>query len=528
MAHPMGLLRRAVVFGIILVMLAIVCSSSSSAQEGEIEPSGIRVWMNTLPGQPIRVVTFSTTYIHRVLAAELGGRYVWDPTGATDYPVEDVRAMAVAVRSLAWYYIRHPLNANYHVTEQNPQRYLESDTNVRALLTDAANHTNSVIAAYSATNIPFDPIWAGHYSRTGNPTTDWSETAAGQWPCGGNYPGGDRSGNPFRKYLISVPNPMDPSRACPAPPDYHYVGLGQLSSGNWAAGSATQGTLGGHWPQIITQFFRRAFLQRMHGFTGNYRARNTDGTCATTTLAWRTDPYLNFEWGQGQPHPSVPADNFCVTWTSNWTVPETGWYTFFVEVDDGVRLFANNQRIINAWNDQAFTFYTGSIHLLGGANVPIRMEYYDGLGNATAKLSWIRGQGLAGEYHDDIDPYTGNIKFRRADPDLYFNWASAKPDARISSNNNFSVHWFGNIRADTTRSYVFTVTSDDGVRLLVNGNTIVDQWYGHPPTTYVANYTLNANTLNRIDLYYYEFQGDAGIQFSWQQEASAGVLSSTA
>jgi hypothetical protein len=61
-------------------------------------------------------------------------------------------------------------------------------------------------------------------------------------------------------------------------------------------------------------------------------------------------------------------------------------------VDDGVRVFVNNHKIISEWQDQAFTFYTGSIYLTGGMSIPIKMDYYDALGNATAKLSWIRGQ----------------------------------------------------------------------------------------------------------------------------------------
>lgn len=501
---------------LIIALSMFLPSVDTYLSEPEWEPTTIRVWVTRVPGQPIHAVDFRTTYIHRVLVGELGGPCTWNCQ--TDWPVDAVRAMAVAIRSLGWYYINHPLSKDYEVTDLNPQFYDEGhDEWIRALYTNATDYTKSVIDVYNDANNPLDPVWAGHYTRTGDPTTDSSETGP-NWPCG-YYPGGDRRGSPYNRYLLATPNPVDPPRSCSG---YHFVGMGQVSSGHWAAGTYTTGYApGGHWPQLISQFFARGILQQAIRFdNAEYRYYNggVSGTCGSVIFT-RTDYILNFDWGTGSPDPRVPTDNFCIIWTKNWTVPQTGWYTFQVKVDDGVRLYVNNILLINAWYDQAPMFYSASIYLYAGTVIPIRMEYYEHGGGAVAKLTWIYGKGLIGEYHNSIDPYGSPIAYRRADPDVYFNWYYGKPEARTTGPNNgtdqFSVHWIGWMWSNWTGNHQFTVRSDDGIRVLVNGTTIINRWNDHAPTLDTAHPFLYANTLNRIDVYYYKNGGWAVMQLDW-------------
>ncbi|MER3459627.1 MAG: hypothetical protein C4309_14310 [Chloroflexota bacterium] len=512
-----------------LACIAILAISLSTAlpaaaaqtDEPDWEPTTIRVWVTRLPGSPIHTVDFRTTYIHRVLVGELGGPCTWDCT--TDWPADAVRAMAVVIRSLGWYYLNHPLSGSYDVTDLNPQFYDEGhDQYIRAVYRDATDYTKSVIAVYNDETNPLDPLWAGHYARTGNPTTDYNETGP-NWPCNGDYPGGDRRGSPYNRYLLTTQNSVDSARLCPESGGYYYVGMGQISSGHWAAGTyTTPYAPGAHWPQLLSQFFARGILQQAIRFDNAqyaYYNGGNGGTCGATIL-YRTDYMLNFDWGSNSPAPGVPADNFCVTWSKDWTVPRTGWYTFQVKVDDGVRLYVNNILLINAWYDQAPMFYSASIYLYANTVVPVRMEYYEHTGGAVAKLTWIYGKGLIGEYHNNsTDPYTSPIAYRRADPDVYFNWYIGKPEARTLGPNQgtdqFSVHWVGWMWSYWQGNHQFIVRSDDGVRVLLNGTPIIDRWNDHAPTVDAAYPYLYANTLYRIEVYYYENSGWAVMQLEW-------------
>lgn len=62
-------------------------------------------------------------------------------------------------------------------------------------------------------------------------------------------------------------------------------------------------------------------------------------------------------------------------------------YWFSITVDDGARLWVNNQLIIDAWRDEAVTSYAGTISLPGGP-VPVRLEYYERSNVASIHLAW--------------------------------------------------------------------------------------------------------------------------------------------
>ena len=53
-----------------------------------------------------------------------------------------------------------------------------------------------------------------------------------------------------------------------------------------------------------------------------------------------------------------------------------------------MRLYVNNQLIIDNFTNHSSTENSGTIRLGAGQNYPIRMEYYESTGDAVAMLSW--------------------------------------------------------------------------------------------------------------------------------------------
>ncbi|MBC7823111.1 MAG: putative baseplate assembly protein, partial [Candidatus Parcubacteria bacterium] len=105
-----------------------------------------------------------------------------------------------------------------------------------------------------------------------------------------------------------------------------------------------------------------------------------------------------------------------------------------------------------------------------------------------------------------LDP--GSLLLSRNDQFINFNWGSRSPDAKVA-NDNFSARWTGQIQATTTGSYTFTTTSDDGVRLWVNGHQLVNNWTDHAGTDNSGTIVLQAGQKYNVKMEYYESGGDA-------------------
>jgi hypothetical protein len=267
---------------------------------------------------------------------------------------------------------------------------------------------------------------------------------------------------------------------------------------------------------------------------------------ATTVNAWRGDYFnnrslsnqpvlvrddanINFEWGTGSPAPGVvSADDFSVRWTR--TVQFTaGTYRFSATTDDGVRLWVNNQLIINNWVDQPVTTKTADIYLSGA--VPIQMEYYDARENATAKLSWTAvtlspsptAPAMPAAVNWDAAYYNnfsldGSPVMTRIDPQIHFTWGSSSPQPNLVNAHNFSVRWTKTLHF-APGTHTFKTTVEGGARLWVNGQLIIDQWnpqYKVIETTAII--TLPGGNVPVV----MEFRKDHGLAQAWLEWYGGG------
>jgi hypothetical protein len=102
----------------------------------------------------------------------------------------------------------------------------------------------------------------------------------------------------------------------------------------------------------------------------------------------RVDPTVDFDWNGGSPAPGIGASNWSARWTGYVQPRYSGRYTFSTLTDDGVRVWVNNQLIIDDWTFHGATVDTGTITLFAHKLVPIRMEFFQGGGGSLAHLSW--------------------------------------------------------------------------------------------------------------------------------------------
>jgi subtilisin family serine protease len=142
------------------------------------------------------------------------------------------------------------------------------------------------------------------------------------------------------------------------------------------------------------------------------------------------DGFLNFDWGSDSPGSScgIGADYFSVRWTRAVNFG-SGNYQFIVTADDGVRLWVDNQLILDKWILQSPTTYTvGPISLSG--NHTLKMEYFENAGRAVAKVSWqLADESIfkSGWENGEVYGYSDLVLYSK-DVAGYYNSSSPPPE----------------------------------------------------------------------------------------------------
>jgi glucose/arabinose dehydrogenase len=247
-------------------------------------------------------------------------------------------------------------------------------------------------------------------------------------------------------------------------------------------------------------------------FTGEY-FDNQD--LAGTPVLVRPDPRVDFLWSTGSPDPAVPSDHFSVRWTGSEYFA-AGRYRFTTATDDGVRLYLDGNLVIDQWHDQGPTAYSYDVDL-GAGEHQLRMEYFDDTVDALAKLTWdtttdqpddsylaqywnTPGAGTA----PAIPGSAPDLSRREASVD--HDWGAGSPDPTI--NVDHFVARFSRSIDLTAGLYDLTVTGDDGVRLYVDGDRVVDHWADEGATDYRVDLPMGEGR-HTIVMEYYENAGSA-------------------
>ncbi len=229
----------------------------------------------------------------------------------------------------------------------------------------------------------------------------------------------------------------------------------------------------------------------------------------------RYEARLHFDWGKGSPGAGVPADNFSARFTRDvWFAG--GTYRFSYRSDDGARVWIGGTLVIDDWRDRAATWDFVDHYIPAGVH-PVRVEYYEHTGYAALQVAWeklVAGATWRGEYFDN--PHLqGPPVLVRDDLAVDFNWGTGSPDPVIPA-DNFSARWTRTLGFEAG-TYRFYVSSDDGARVFVNGQLVVDAWHRQSlPNTHHGDITLSAGQ-HTIIVEYFEEGGEAHAHVWWDR-----------
>ena len=129
-----------------------------------------------------------------------------------------------------------------------------------------------------------------------------------------------------------------------------------------------------------------------------------------------------------------------------------------------------------------------------------------------------QGTGLTGEYYDNAD-FTG-YSMTRTDATVNFDWGTSAPTGSMG-NDQFTVRWAGTVVPKYSETYTFYTTTDDGVRLWIDGQLVIDKWVDQGPTEWSGQITLEAGRAYAIRMEFYENFGGAQAKLSWSSASQA-------
>ena len=130
--------------------------------------------------------------------------------------------------------------------------------------------------------------------------------------------------------------------------------------------------------------------------------------------------------------------------------------------------------------------------------------------------------GLQSEYFNNTN-LSGNPVLRRIDPDIDVNWNNIPAPPGVN-NNNFSVRWTGFVKAPTSGLYRFQTVTDDGVRLWINGQLVIDNWTNHAPARDLSDFIkLIQDRKYQIKMEYFQGTGGAVTQLQWNQPGTKPI-----
>ncbi|WP_243388114.1 PA14 domain-containing protein, partial [Bacillus kexueae] len=199
---------------------------------------------------------------------------------------------------------------------------------------------------------------------------------------------------------------------------------------------------------------------------------------------------LNFDWGWGAPHPLISKDNFTARFLREIDF-ETGFYTFEVKVDDGVRLWVDDKLVIDSWGPNDGQTRTGKV-LIDQGRHQVKVEVLELTQRSKISLNYFRDE---------------NKSYVRKEQRVHYNWGYNAPSSSITPDYFTAI--FDQSGTYNAGDYFVQTLADDGVKVEVDGKWLIDRW---SPSSGTINRALWLNVqegTHTVKTHYYEGSGRA-------------------
>lgn len=133
--------------------------------------------------------------------------------------------------------------------------------------------------------------------------------------------------------------------------------------------------------------------------------------------------------------------------------------------------------------------------------------------------------GWNAEYFADT-ALKGEPVLSRIDALIDFIWGYDAPHPSLHAENDenrFSVRWSGRLTAPGTGQYAIRLVNNDGVRVFVNGEKIIDRWGNHPTAVHGGSVPLTAGQAVDIVVEYMFDGGISEVTLGWEGPGTASI-----
>ncbi|ADB40621.1 OmpA family protein [Spirosoma linguale] len=122
------------------------------------------------------------------------------------------------------------------------------------------------------------------------------------------------------------------------------------------------------------------------GLKGDYYV----GTNFERKVFTRIDPQLNFNWRGRSPGPGLPESYYSIRWTGKLLAPVSGEYRFYAKVDDGIRVWVGNKKVMDSWQLNDSESFGGQVILEAGKLYDLRVDFFNDMLEGEIQLFWQR------------------------------------------------------------------------------------------------------------------------------------------
>lgn len=160
---------------------------------------------------------------------------------------------------------------------------------------------------------------------------------------------------------------------------------------------------------------------------------------------------------------------------------------------------------------------SGTISMSAAASYSTTVIASDGQLQGSTTFTWtttapLNGTGLRAQYYSGTA--LSSLVFTRTDALVDFTWGTGSPGAGVPA-DNFSARWSGRVIPPATGAHTFIAQADDGVRLWINGQQIINSWVSGGLATRSGTASLTAGQEADIVVEYFESTGSAEMHLSW-------------
>ncbi len=240
-----------------------------------------------------------------------------------------------------------------------------------------------------------------------------------------------------------------------------------------------------------------------------------NATLSGTPALTRLDATINFNWDAGSADPLLARDNFSARWTRPMWLSKDTTFNLQIQHDDGLRVYADDKIIYDSWADQSVTYTARRVTLCAGER-KLRVEFYDHVGNATARLTMAEDTQVSADYNympDQTGVVVDNISPR-------FSWNGPVHGRNIGANGyNNDFFWISNSNKPGIfgrwSAPVNTGNYEVFVFIPANHGTTTAARYRIFHYGEVIERTINQNQYNNewvsLNTYYFGGQPDEGV-----------------